>query len=322
MKIDGFFKNKGIYIFVIYFFLIFLIIYDLFFNRVNYSYPVLINSNLTLKEISKELYQKEIIKNKLFFEFLVYSNLAETKLKAGEYVFLNNNIFQIINKIKKGDVFQRKVTIPEGLRSDQVIDILKKTEGIIINKKIYIPDEGSLFPDTYFYVYETDINDIIHKMQLSMNKVLEDSWRNKNRNVKLKSYRDVLILASIVEKEASLKEEKPIIAQIFLNRLDLNMKLQSDPTVVFAIEKQYGELNRKLTRKDLTFKSDYNTYLHYGLPIGPISNPGKDSIEAITNPLNNNLLYFVADGTGAHIFSENYKEHLDNIKKIKKNKLD
>ena len=139
MKIDGFFKNKGIYIFVIYFFLIFLIMYDLFFNRVNYSYPVLINSNLTLKEISKELYQKKIIKNKFFFEFLVYSNLAETKLKAGEYVFLNNNIFQIINKIKKGDVFQRKVTIPEGLRSDQVIDILKKAEGIIINKKIYFP---------------------------------------------------------------------------------------------------------------------------------------------------------------------------------------
>ena len=322
MKIDGFFKNKGIYIFVIYFFLIFLIMYDLFFNRVNYSYPVLINSNLTLKEISKELYQKKIIKNKFFFEFLVYSNLAETKLKAGEYVFLNNNIFQIINKIKKGDVFQRKVTIPEGLRSDQVIDILKKTEGIIINKKIYFPDEGSLFPDTYFYVYGTDINDIIHKMLLSMNKILDDSWRNKNRNVKLKNYRDVLILASIVEKETSLKEEKPIIAKIFLNRLDLNMKLQSDPTVIFAIEKQYGELNRQLTRKDLTFESDYNTYLHYGLPIGPISNPGKDSIEAIANPLNNYLLYFVADGTGAHIFSENYEEHLGNIKKIKKSKLD
>ena len=132
MKIDGFFKNKGIYIFVIYFFLIFLIMYDLFFNRVNYSYPVLINSNLTLKEISKELYQKKIIKNKFFFEFLVYSNLAETKLKAGEYVFLNNNIFQIINKIKKGDVFQRKVTIPEGLRSDQVIDILKKDTSAFI----------------------------------------------------------------------------------------------------------------------------------------------------------------------------------------------
>jgi len=96
MKIDGFFRNKGIYIFVIYFFLIFLIMYDLFFNRVNYSYPVLINSNLTLKEISKELYQKKIIKNKFFFEFLVYSNLAETKLKAGEYVFLNNNIFHQI----------------------------------------------------------------------------------------------------------------------------------------------------------------------------------------------------------------------------------
>ena len=169
---------------------------------------------------------------------------------------------------------------------------------------------------------KVETSKILSTLLLSMNKILDDSWRNKNRNVKLKNYRDVLILASIVEKETSLKEEKPIIAKIFLNRLDLNMKLQSDPTVIFAIEKQYGELNRQLTRKDLTFESDYNTYLHYGLPIGPISNPGKDSIEAIANPLNNNLLYFVADGTGAHIFSENYEEHLGNIKKIKKSKLD
>ena len=129
-----------------------------------------------------------------------------------------------------------------------------------MDKKIYFPDEGSLFPDTYFYVYGTDINDIIHKMQLSMNKILDDSWRNKNRNVKLKNYRDVLILASIVEKETSLKEEKPIIAKIFLNRLDLNMKLQSDPTVLFAINKELGELDRKLTKNDLKFENSDNKH--------------------------------------------------------------
>ena len=153
-----------------------------------------------------------------------------------------------------------------------------------------------------------------------MNMVLEELWRNRDKDVKLKNYREVLILASIVEKETSLKEEKRIISQIFLNRLNLNMKLQSDPTVLFAINKELGELDRKLTKNDLKFKSDYNTYLHHGLPIGPISNPGKDSIEAITNPLKSNFLYFVADGFGGHLFSDNYDEHLSNIKKVKKSK--
>jgi len=320
MEINFFFKNKKFYIFLVYFFLCFLIFYDLYFNRVTYSYPILIKTNQTLKEISEFLYKNNIIKNKFFFEFLVHSNLAQTKLKAGEYIFFKENIFQVTKKIKKGDVFQRKVTIPEGLTSQQTIDILKNTKGIIVNKNIHFIDEGSLFPSTYFYVYDTDINEIINKMQVSMNMVLEELWRNRDKDVKLKNYREVLILASIVEKETSLKEEKRIISQIFLNRLNLNMKLQSDPTVLFAINKELGELDRKLTKNDLKFESDYNTYLHHGLPIGPISNPGKDSIEATTNPLKSNFLYFVADGFGGHLFSDNYDEHLSNIKKVKKSK--
>ena len=316
----NFFKSKRLHVFLVYFFLIFLIFYDLYFSRAQYSYPILIKPNLTLKAISKELHKNNIIRDKFLFEFLIRSSFAETKLKAGEYLFFENNIFQIIKKIKNGYVFQRKVTIPEGLTTDEVIEILKNTEGIVVNKDIYLPGEGSLFPNTYFYIYGTNINKIIHTMELDMQKVLEDLWKNKDKSVKLKNYREVLILASIVEKETSLKKEKPIIAQVFLNRLNLNMKLQSDPTVIFAIRKELGELDRELIIEDLSFESEYNTYLHRGLPIGPIANPGRDSIKAVTKPMESNLLYFVADGFGGHIFSENYQEHKDNIKRIKKNK--
>ena len=156
-------------------------------------------------------------------------------------------------------------------------------------------------------------------MQKSMNETLKEIWKNKSENVNLKDYYEVLILASIIEKETSLKEEKPIIAQVFLNRLNLNMKLQSDPTVIYGIKKKTGNFNRELTRKDLSFKSDYNTYLNRGLPSGPISNPGKDSIIATVNPIQTDFLYFVANGFGGHDFAISYEEHLKNIKRIKEN---
>ena len=204
------------------------------------------------------------------------------------------------------------------MSSLEIINILKNIEGIVINDKINIPEEGSLFPDTYFFVYGTKIKDIITRMQNSMKKILQSSWENRNKKINLKNTNEVLILASIIEKETSLKEEKSDVAQVFLNRLNLKMKLQSDPTVIYGIKKQIGEFNRELNREDLNFKSNYNTYLNFGLPKGPISNPGKDSILAATNPSNGNLLYFVIDGFGGHVFSSNYDEHLKNIKKIKK----
>jgi len=311
-------KNK-FHIFFSYLILLFLIFYDLVFTTVNYNYNLIIKPNQSLRHISKNLYQYKIIHNKSIFEILVYINFAEKKLKAGEYNFYKDNIFKIAKKIMKGDVYQRKFTIAEGLSSLEAINILRNIEGIIVDTEIKIPEEGSLFPDTYFFVYGTKIKDIISKMQVTMNETLKSSWKNRNKKINLKNFKEVLILASIVEKETSIKEEKANVAQVFLNRLDLKMKLQSDPTVIYGIIKQNGEFNRELTKEDLNFDSEYNTYLNSGLPKNPISNPGKDSIIAVTNPTFGNLLYFVADETGGHIFSTSYKEHLNNIKKIKNN---
>ena len=305
MKYSDFLK-KNIYIFFLFFFLIFLLIFELIFSKYKYTHTFLIKPNQTLNDISGNLYKERIIDNKFFFKFMIHLNLAEKKLKAGEYEFSNNNILQIISKIKKGESYQRKLIIPEGLTSYEILEIIKKTDGIIINnndlnKKI---KEGELFPSTYFYVYGTNFNIIINNMKKRMNSILNNAWQNRDKDLPLKSYNDALILASLIEKEASLNYEKSLVAEVFLNRLKLNMKLQLK--------------KKELKKKDLKHESKFNTYLNHGLPIGPICNPGKDSIIAATNPSKGDLLYFVANGDGGHNFSTNYKSHLKNVEKFKK----
>jgi len=311
--------KKNIYIFFLYFFLIFLLIFDLVFTKYQYTHTFLIKRNQTLSDITENLYKEKIINNKFLFKLTVRLILAEKVLKAGEYKFYNNNIFQIIKKIKIGDAFQRKITIPEGLTSNEIIDIIKKTEGIVLNQERskQIVEEGTLFPSTYFYVYGTNSNIIINNMKKRMKSTLIEAWQSRNKDLDLNNYNDVLILASIIEKETSLNYEKSRVAQVFLNRLRLNMKLQSDPTVIYGIENELGIKKKELTRNDLNHKSSFNTYLIHGLPEGPICNPGKDSIIAVTNPSKGDLLYFVADGEGGHNFSSNYQKHIENVKKFK-----
>ena len=321
MKLISLVRKRTLSIFFVYFFLFFLILYNLLFNTFDYSHSILIKPQQSLKEISRSLYKHNIIKNQYLFEFLIRISMNQKTLKAGEYKFFKNNIFQVISKLKQGDVVQRRVTIPEGLTSVEIVNILKNTEGILVNKGFNIPLEGSLFPNTYFYLYGTKIETVIYRMQQSMDKVLKDFWDNKHESVNLDNINELLILASIIEKETSIKEEKAVIAQVFLNRLNLNMKLQSDPTVVYGIKKKFPKFDKKLTRDDLVFDSKYNTYKSFGLPKGPICNPGKDSIQAASRPKKTNFLYFVADNYGGHIFSTNYKGHLKNIENIKNNKL-
>ena len=310
--------KKNIYIFFLYFFLIFLLIFYLVFTKYQYTHTFFIKRNQTLSDITENLYKEKIINNKFFFKLTVRLTLAEKVLKAGEYKFYNNNIFQIIKKIKIGDAFQRKITIPEGLTSNEIMDIIKKTEGIILNqegsKQI---EEGKLFPSTYFYVYGTNSNIIINNMKKRMQSTLVEAWQTRDKDLDLNNYNDVLILASIIEKETSLNYEKSSVAQVFLNRLRLNMKLQSDPTVIYGIENELGIKKKELTKNDLNHKSSFNTYSIPGLPEGPICNPGKESIIAVTNPSKGDLLYFVANGEGGHNFSSSYEEHIENVKKFK-----
>ena len=310
-------RNK--HIFFLFFFLIFLLIFDLFFTKYKYTHTFFVKRNQTLNQITTNLYKEKIIDNKFFFKSLIFSSLSQKILKAGEYEFYNNNIFQIIRKIRVGDVYQRRITIPEGLTSNEIIDIIKKTEGIVLNQEgsEQIAEDGTLFPSTYFYVYGTNSNIIINNMKKRMQSTLVEAWQTRDKDLDLNNYNDVLILASIIEKETSLNYEKSSVAQVFLNRLRLNMKLQSDPTVIYGIENELGIKKKELTKNDLNHKSSFNTYLIPGLPEGPICNPGKESIIAATNPSKGDLLYFVANGEGGHNFSSSYEEHIENVKKFR-----
>ena len=310
-------KNK--YIFFLFFFLIFLLFFDLFFTKYKYTHTFFVKRNQTLNQITTNLYKEKIIDNKFFFKSLIFSSLSQKILKAGEYEFYNNNIFQIIRKIRVGDVYQRRITIPEGLTSNEIIDIIKKTEGIVLNQEGFkeIVEEGTLFPSTYFYVYGTNSNIIINNMKKRMQSTLVEAWQTRDKDLDLNNYNDVLILASIIEKETSLNYEKSSVAQVFFIRLRLNMKLQSDPTVIYGIENELGIKKKELTKNDLNHKSSFNTYLIPGLPEGPICNPGKESIIAATNPSKGDLLYFVANGEGGHNFSSSYEEHIENVKRFR-----
>ena len=310
-------RNKNI--FLLFFFLIFLLFFDLIFTKYKYTHTFFVERNQTLNQITTNLYKENIIDNKFFFKFLIFSSLSQKVLKAGEYEFYNNNIFEIIRKIRVGDVYQRRITVPEGLTSNEIIDIIKKTEGIVLNQEGFkeIVEEGTLFPSTYFYVYGTNSNIIINNMKKRMQSTLIEAWKNRDKDLDINNHKDVVILASIIEKESSLNSEKSKIAQVFLNRLRLNMKLQSDPTVIYGIERELGIKKKELTKNDLNHESSFNTYLVHGLPESPICNPGKESIIAATNPSKGDLLFFVANGEGGHNFSSSYDEHIENVKKFR-----
>ena len=310
-------RNKNI--FLLFFFLIFLLFFDLIFTKYKYTHTFFVERNQTLNQITTNLYKEKIIDNKFFFKFLIFSSLSQKVLKAGEYEFYNNNIFEIIRKIRVGDVYQRRITVPEGLTSNEIIDIIKKTEGIVLNQEGFkeIVEEGTLFPSTYFYVYGTNSNIIINNMKKRMQSTLIEAWKNRDKDLDINNHKDVVILASIIEKESSLNSEKSKIAQVFLNRLRLNMKLQSDPTVIYGIERELGIKKKELTKNDLNHESSFNTYLVHGLPESPICNPGKESIIAATNPSKGDLLFFVANGEGGHNFSSSYQEHIENVKKFR-----
>ena len=180
--------------------------------------------------------------------------------------------------------------------------------------------EGEMLPETYSFEYGSSRNALIRQAKTAMKKVKEETWNGRAANKQIKTPEDMLILASIIEKETSIPEERGLVSSVFINRLKKGMRLQTDPTVIYALTEGEFELKRALTRKDLTIDSPYNTYRYYGLPPKPICNPGKAAIEAAAHPENSNYLYFVADGKGGHSFATSLKEHNKNVSQWKKSR--
>ncbi len=272
---------------------------------------------MKLNEISEQLYQENIISNKFAFNLWNKINFLEKKIKYGEfYIEGNNSVYNITNKLSSGQKVYRKITLIEGSSKYDLLRILKEIDPNSSLKLDNIPD--LIVADTYNYTVTDNAHRILDYMIRTSKIFSEKIWEKRNKEIPLNKVSEMHILASIVEKESALKSEKNKIAGVFFNRINLGMRLQSDPTVEFAITRGEKKLDRKLLRKDLKIDSEYNTYMISGLPPSIICFPGKDSLVAVSKPYKSNFLYFVSKKTnGEHFFSTTYKDHLERIRELK-----
>ena len=230
-------------------------------------------------------------------------------LKHGEFLITkSDSLIDILEKINESIVNYRKFTLIEGTSSKELKNKLIQTPGLI--GEVPYLSEGKFKPDTYLFKWGDSKASLLQKMEFEQNKIIETHWKNRKKNKFIKSKFDVLILASIIEKEGKKSEELKNISSVFLNRLDKNMKLQSDVTIAYALNKKGSNLNKL----DLKSKNLFNTYRFKGLPPTPISYPGKKAILAVLYPNKTEYLYFVSDGKGGHRFSKNFSDHKKNIK--------
>lgn len=219
---------------------------------------------------------------------------------------------EVMDKLERGDTLVRRLTVPEGLTSREVAALLEQAEGLV-GSMTEVPEEGSLLPETYHYSHGDSREGLIARMSEALDETLEALWRSRAGDLPLASPREALILASIVEKETGVPQERPLVASVFVNRLRKGMRLQSDPTVAYGLTLGGQPLDRPLTKKDLAQSTPYNTYLIQGLPPGPIASAGKAALEAVLAPADTELLYFVADGSGGHAFARSLEEHNRNV---------
>jgi UPF0755 protein len=277
-----------------------------------------IPSGTNAKEIVDVLEKNEIIrKNNYTFRIFIKLLKLEDQLKYGEYnLSPSMNMLQILDKLVKGEVIVYKITIPEGYTYTQIAELLDKKE--IVEKESFLKLledsekslEGYLFPDTYELPKQYGAENIVKVMLLNYNQIaIENKFADKAEKIGF-SMEEIIILASIIEKESKFTKERRQVSSVFHNRLKKDMKLQSCASIQYILK----EPKEKLEESDLKIDSPYNTYLYKGLPPGPISNPGLDSIMAALEPAEEDYLYFVLGENGRHIFSKTYQEHLKNKK--------
>ncbi|MFV3127730.1 endolytic transglycosylase MltG [Niveispirillum sp. KHB5.9] len=237
------------------------------------------------------------------------------RLKAGEYLFpAGTSVKGALDLIISGKVIVHRVTVPEGLTSWQIVERLRG-EARLAGDVTAIPAEGTLLPETYQFLRDDARTDLLARMSVDMEKALDRLWAERDPDLPLKSKQEAVILASIVEKETGVAAERPRVAGVFVNRLRIGMRLQSDPTIIYVLSDGRGQIDRDLTRADWKLESPYNTYVLAGLPPGPIANPGLLSLQAVLKPEAHRYIYFVADGTGGHAFAETLEEHNRNVVK-------
>ena len=274
---------------------------------------VLIATRTEVYEIISQLERDGVISNSLLLNAALVLEGNRSKVKAGEYLFKQNaSLREVIDTLISGREILHSITIPEGLTSEQILQRLKEND-LLTGDVRDIPKEGALLPDTYRVARGMSRSDLIRKMQEDQKRVLDQVWARRAADIPLRSSFELLTLASIVEKETGKADERPRVAGVFINRLTKRMRLQSDPTIVYGLVGGKGTLGRGILRSEVERPTLYNTYQIDGLPPGPIANPGRAALEAVANPSRTRDLYFVADGTGGHVFAETLEQHQRNV---------
>lgn len=292
-------------------------------ERVNFTAPgpqartgsqtvVLVAPGERLMSISHRLEDAGAVRDALLFALGVRMRGEGGELKAGEYAVPSRASMDDVAAILiSGKSIEHKVTAAEGLTSRMIYDIVN-ADPVLVGDAGPVAPEGTLLPETYLYTRGATRADIVARMRDAQEKFVQQAWDNRAPNLPFRTPQEAITLASIVEKETAIPEERRHIAAVFINRLRLGMKLQSDPTIIYGISKGYP-LGHGIRASELNGYTPYNTYVISGLPPTPICNPGKDAIAAVLEPESSNDLYFVADGTGGHVFTPSIEEHQRNV---------
>jgi len=297
----------------------------LFFGKQRFESPgplaedkvVNIPRGLGIRDIADLLQREGVIDQPYVFMGGIIALKARGELKYGEYQFSRQaSLSDVVDTIIEGKVVQHAFTIAEGLTSEQIVARLLENDALTGQVR-EIPREGTLLPETYKFTRGMTREQIIQRMQQAHRRVLQEVWERRMQDLPVKTPEQLVTLASIVEKETGRPDERTRVAAVFVNRLKSRMRLQSDPTIIYGLTGGKGSLGRPILKSEIEQSTPYNTYVIDGLPPGPIANPGRASLEAAANPARTKELYFVADGTGGHVFSDSYAEHQKNVARLR-----
>jgi UPF0755 protein len=274
---------------------------------------VMLRRGSGLNEIASSLEKAGVVRSAPVFLAAAQITGAARELKAGEYEFPTKApMSRVLGDIRAGKVVRHTVTIPEGWTSDMVVELLMKQDAL--TGDVATPPEGSILPETYDYERGEERAAVLQRMMDDRDELLAALWAKRKPGLPIRTPEEAVILASIVEKETGKASERPRVAAVFVNRLNKGIRLQSDPTIIYGLTKG-RPLGRGIRRSELDAPNPYSTYQIDGLPPTPIANPGRASLAAVLDPPETDELFFVADGTGGHVFSSTLEAHNRNVEK-------
>jgi UPF0755 protein len=270
-----------------------------------------------IRDIADLLVKEGVIEHPLTFIAGSLLTKNHEELRFGEYQFTrHSSLHDVLNTLISNKVVQHQITLPEGLTSEQMVQHLLETD-ILTGNIREIPHEGSMLPESYRFPRGTPRDQVVARMQQAQKRIVQEVWDHRAPDLPLRTPDQLVTLASIVEKETGRADERSRIAAVFVNRLKQHTKLQSDPTIIYGLVGGKGTLGRPIVKSEIEQPTPYNTYVIEGLPPGPIANPGRAALEAVANPARTKELYFVADGSGGHTFSETLEQHQRGVARLR-----